>query len=180
MEVDTATFITDAQNVPQWDDSVLARELPELKEWIPGLIVAGGALVRWAFPQRNVDPDSDIDLWVFDRHTLLETVRRFQVDENTLSCYRRSIIVKRPGTLLPVQIIYWKNLTPQELVYDFDIDAVRAYTDGRDVQAWQQQTVLQVNRKTIGAYRLAKMKDSRSTFPWVEKRSLPSKLLWPS
>ena len=44
-------FVANAQNVPEWDASVLDRDLPELKEWIPGLIVAGGALVRWAFSQ---------------------------------------------------------------------------------------------------------------------------------
>ena len=96
---------------------------------------------------------------------LLETVSRFQVDEkNMVHCHRRNIIVKRHGGQLPVQIIYWNDRTPEDLVSDFDIDAVRAYTDGRKrylhtscVKAWEKRAVMEVNRNPIGYYRLAKM-----------------------
>ena len=35
-----------------WSADQLWMELPELRNWIPGVVVAGGAMIRYTFPQR--------------------------------------------------------------------------------------------------------------------------------
>lgn len=168
-------FVTEAISIPEWNRNVLERDLPELVPWPKGVIVAGGALVTWTFERTPLQPvrhflqgvvesPSDIDLWVFDRQVLQGLVALFEKDpKNQMVIHRRSVKITRPGIAKPVQIIYWPKRTPEDLVEDFDIDAVRAYTDGIHrymhttcVKAWQKKTVFDCHTPIAG-YRISKM-----------------------
>lgn len=155
----------DNPSIPAWNPAILQKELPELKEWVPGMVVAGGALVSWAFPDVPPSAESDIDLWAFDRAAFVATVAKFRVHGNTFHFQPRNITVIRPPPLRPVQIMYYPGRNAEAVVADFDIDAVRVYYDGRQrychstcVASWVHRTVWNCHGSSIPQYRLNKMR----------------------
>lgn len=151
--------------VPAWEPSAVYEQLPEMKEsWVPGMVVAGGALVSWAFPDVPLRADADVDLWTFERATFLATLARFDTPDNTFFYAQRNVKIVRPGGLLPVQLMYYPHNTMEALVADFDMDAVRVFTDGTHrwlhvscVPSWQQRAVLSCNKPRLPLYRALKM-----------------------
>jgi hypothetical protein len=124
-------------------------------------VLSGGALITCMFQDidlASMSPDSDIDLWVSDETKLLSVLTHFEKTyENHVRFLKNgpvtTILVDDFDVSIQLIACYgsgFKNpqTSVQDVVFNFDLDYIKAYDDGQNVyvtaecnRAWEERRV---------------------------------------
>lgn len=123
-------------------------------------VLAGGALVVCMFPDIDMSmlsPDSDVDLWVFDRETLSDLLTHFETTKKGSVRFLKNgpvTTVLENDAGVAIQIIARFGLDKSktqalDVIRSFDVDYIQAFDNGKEVyllpecmRAWEERRVV--------------------------------------